>query len=97
MIPTVLREIEVNTIGSFQSKQAGISKEGLEFIIEALSDNLYSNVINTIVREQTSNMMDAIAIENKLDKPCYIIFSKNIDDNSNWIEFKDYGSGMTPE
>ena len=97
MIPAVLREIEVNTIGSFQTKQAGISKEGLEFIIEALSDNLYSNIINTIVREYTSNMMDAIAIENKLDKPCYIIFSKNIDDNSNWIEFKDYGSGMTPE
>lgn len=97
MIITALRDVEISTVGDFKVKEAGISKSGMEFIIDALSDNLYSDVIGSIVREYTSNMQDAIAVENKLDKPCFVVFSKNIDDNTNWIEFKDYGSGMSPE
>jgi len=97
MKATIGRPVEQDQIGSFEVKKAGISQTGLEFIIDALSDNLYSNIKETIVREYTSNMQDAIAIENKLDKPCFIVFSNNPDDSTDWIEFKDFGGGMTPD
>lgn len=97
MIISASRDVEISTIGDFKTKKASISERGIEFIIDSLSDNLYSDIIRSIVREYTSNMQDAINVENKLDKPCYVIFSKNPRDNTRSIEFQDYGSGMSPD
>lgn len=89
--------IETDEIGEFETVKAGLSSESLEFILDALTDGLYQNKITAILREYTSNMEDAIRIENKLDKPYYIIFNKDIDTNELWVSFKDHGSGISPD
>lgn len=89
--------IETEEIGEFETVKAGLSSESLEFILDALTDGLYQDKITAILREYTSNMEDAIRVENKLDKPYYIIFNRDIDTNELWISFKDHGSGISPD
>lgn len=89
--------IETDEIGDFETVKAGLSSDSLEFILDALTDGLYQDKITAILREYTSNMEDAIRVENKLDKPYYIIFNRDIDTNELWVSFKDHGSGISPD
>lgn len=87
---------DIVDIGEFESIEAGISQESLPFVLGALSDNLYSNKFESIVRELCSNMHDTTEEANS-NKPYYVIFDKNIEDDSWYIKFKDYGTGLSPD
>ena len=60
-------------------------------IFQILSSKLYSDKFNSIVREISSNMYDSHKAANKLDVPFVI----NI--NHEYIEFKDFGIGLSEE
>lgn len=60
-------------------------------IFQILSSKLYSDKFNSIVREISSNMYDSHKAANKLDVP----FEINL--TYEYIEFKDFGVGLSEE
>lgn len=77
------------------SIQASIDIEDLSHIFETLSDN-YKDPYGSIVRELTSNCIDANVASDKPDEISEIGIKR--DENYNkYIYFKDFGNGMSPE
>lgn len=89
--------VEEIIIGDFVQKEASISNKGLQFAIKAVSQGLYKDIYGSIVRELTSNCIDAHRAANKVEEDIIILLNKNIEDNTYYIEFIDFGTGMTPE
>jgi len=61
-----------------------------------VSKNLYSNPIGSIVREITSNGFDANISAGKPDEPVIISMGEDLEEGP-YIEFQDFGTGMTPD
>lgn len=82
------------SIGSFQEIKSTIATENLGLALEMVSKNLYSDPIGSFIREITSNAVDAHVDVNEQAPVLIEIYQE---DDLYYIEFKDNGSGMTPE
>lgn len=96
MILQATKQLEIETIGEMeQGLTAGISKESMPFVFELVSKQLYSNPIGSIVREITSNCLDAHTEAENTEDPVIVRF-KNDPDEGMIIEFQDFGVGISP-
>ena len=73
---------------------SSISVDNLGFALEAVSKNLYSNPIGSIIRELTSNAIDA-NVFNEAKKP--VIVSLYEEDGNWYFKVKDEGKGMNKQ
>lgn len=87
-------DVEQSTIGSFDEIQSGIQQEDMGLALTMVSKNLYSNPIGSFIRELTCNGVDA-NVDAKVDKPVIVHFYKQ--DEISFVEFKDQGTGMSPD
>ena len=90
----VIEEEDIGTI-DLKEHSAGIDTANLSIVMTMTSENLYSNPINSIVREIASNSWDANK-ENNSTKPIYVdLLDEGI--NEYFIKFRDNGIGISPE
>ena len=93
IIDTSQGDIEV--IGDVKEFKTSIDPKNLEFITTLLSSNLYSDPEQSFIREIVSNAWDSHVEANNTDTPVIIKF--NINNASNSITIRDYGTGLSPE
>lgn len=92
-----IKNLDVERVGELSdSIQAGISKESLPFVFDIISRQLYSNPIGSIIREITSNCFDSHK-EANVDDPVIIRKVFEQEENQWYIEFQDFGVGLSPE
>ena len=85
--------IEQQTIGEFEEIQSSIRAEDLNFALEAVSANLYSNPIGSFIRELVSNAVDA-----NMDNPDAnaLVKVRVFKEGNTWyFSVRDYGKGMS--
>ena len=80
--------------GQDNSTKSGIDAENIAIVFKVVSESLYSNPIGSFIRELTSNAVDAHV---DVDEDTPVMIHVYEDDGSNYIEFKDKGTGMSPE
>lgn len=85
---------DVLSIGNFDTKEARIDTNNLGHIFTLVSSNLYSKPIESTVREITSNCFDAHIAANTDEA---VVLKAGWDGEGYYIEFKDLGTGLTPE
>lgn len=76
------------------SHKFNISKQGQQFIIDALSNTIYKNPIGTIIREYVSNAHDA-NVEAGTTQP--VVVSLNKDGNGHYLSVVDMGVGLSEQ
>ena len=92
-----------NTAAEYQStvvtgKKMGFAPEAESFLMDMMSDGLYSDKYGSIVRELTSNAIDANVESGKSDQPVRIdLTAPNSFSNQGEITFTDCGIGISPE
>lgn len=91
-----LQHLQIKRLGEDDSIKAGISQESLPFVFDIISRQLYSNPIGSIVREITSNCFDSHK-EAGINDPVIIRKSYDAEEDSWYIEFQDFGVGLSPE
>jgi len=91
-----VKQLDIQRLGDTdEGLESGIAKESLPFIFELVSKKLYSNPIGSMIREITSNCFDS-HVEAGTDEP--VMISKSYHVEEGWsIEFKDVGTGMSPD
>jgi len=77
--------------------------EEVQFTIDTSTDkmfhllsNLYTNPLGAVIREISTNCLDAHRLSDNIDKPFQINISGEMEDNK-YIEFRDYGPGMSED
>jgi hypothetical protein len=88
------QENNYKTVNFESSKKMNIDQESLDILLPALSENLYSNPIGSIVREWTSNALDATK-EAGVDKKVVVGIDKK--DNQFIFFVEDFGTGISEE
>jgi len=92
-----------NTAAEYQStvnsgKKMGFAPEAESFLMDMMSDGLYSDKYGSIVRELTSNAIDANVESGKANQPVRIdLTAPNSFSNQGEIAFTDCGIGINPE
>lgn len=88
-------------VGNIQSNIVGIDAQNVNFITNLLTDKLYSNPIQSFLREIVSNAYDshieAGSKEPVLIKVGFAANAKDKDFNKYEISIRDYGTGLSPE
>jgi len=82
------------SIGETTTFTSGIAAENTGLALKMVSKNMYSNPIGSFIREITSNAVDS-NIDADSDGNVIVHFYKEKD--FAYIEFKDTGTGMSPE
>ena len=96
----IITNEKTNTIvdNSLQTNKVTAKLENLKLVIKALTTNLYSDPIGSVVREYFSNCVDAITRVNSQEKILIEWVTGNaITGISSSIKFIDKGSGLTKE
>lgn len=89
--------IETFSVGSdILDKKSSISEENITLVLQLVSKGIYRNSVGSIIREITSNCVDA-NIELEIRKPVLVNINYDIEESSHYIEFIDKGIGMSPE
>lgn len=88
-------------IGNIQSNTVGIDAQNVNFITNLLTDRLYSNPIESFLREIVSNAYDS-HVEANTDEPILIKldYALNGTQRDEWkyeISIRDYGTGLSRE
>lgn len=106
------RDSIFQTEGQFEVKSVGIDTSNINKAIFMLTHKLYSNPLESFLREIVSNGWDSHVVANKKDEPVVITIEPNIDgsidinrepiklfqDSKSFnISIRDYGTGMAPE
>lgn len=87
--------LDVERIGDqTEGLEAGIDSTSLPYVFQILSSKFYSDSIGSLVREIASNCVDAHT-EANVTAP--VIIRKGVDEEGEYIEFVDHGTGMSPE
>ena len=76
----------------FKSYSFGIKKEGLAHIFNVLRNQLYSDKVLAVIREYSTNAVDAHAEVGKLDEPIKVTLPNQL---SPYFKVRDYGRGLT--
>lgn len=81
--------------GNVQNNKVGIDRNNIDFITTLLTSNLYSNPIQSFIRETVANGWDSQVEAGNTETPLLIRITK---DQSNInIAIRDYGTGLSPE
>ena len=106
------RDSIFQTEGQFEVKSIGIDTSNINKAIFMLTHKLYSNPLESFLREIVSNGWDSHVVADKKDEPVVITIEPNTDgsididreptklfqDSKSFnISIRDYGTGMTPE
>ena len=106
------RDSIFQTEGQFEVKSIGIDTSNINKAIFMLTHKLYSNPLESFLREIVSNGWDSHVVANKKDEPVVITIEPNTDgsidinqdpiklfqDSKSFnISIRDYGTGMAPE
>ena len=83
-------ESEVAVLGDVQKFKVGIDERNINHIVTILSSNLYSNPMESFLRETVSNAVDS-HIEAGTNEPIIIKHSYE------GISIRDFGTGISPE
>ena len=87
---------DAQLIGDIQNNKVGIDTNNLDFITSLLTTNLYSQPIQSFIRETVANGWDSHVEAGTTDKP--VILRIYSDDKYNiHIAVRDYGTGLSPE
>lgn len=101
MIPNLQLNKEAEYIGEIQENRVGIDTNNINFITSLLTSNLYSNPIESFLRETISNARDS-HIEACIKKPILLLIESN-GKSKQWgydsftLSVRDYGTGVSPE
>ena len=80
--------------GDFESKQIGIKAENMDLAFQELIN--YSNPVGSIVREIASNCLDAHT-DAGVDEPPVIRLSDSFSSSQAYVDFIDFGDGMSED
>lgn len=86
---------EVKLKGDFKHTDFRISTDNAAVIMDLLSKGFYQNPIDSIVREYCANSWDSHVEAGCQDQAVVVRFSS--DENTDFIEFVDYGVGLSPK
>jgi len=78
----------------FESKQIGIKAENMDLAFQELIN--YSNPVGSIVREIASNCLDAHT-DAGVDEPPVIRLSDSFSSSQAYVDFIDFGDGMSED
>lgn len=96
MILNQNQQSDAQLIGDIQNNKVGIDTNNLDFITSLLTTNLYSQPIQSFIRETVANGWDSHVEAGTTDKP--VILRIYSDDKYNiHIAVRDYGTGLSPE
>lgn len=96
MILNQNQQSDAQLIGDIQNNKVGIDTNNLDFITSLLTTNLYSQPIQSFIRETVANGWDSHVEAGTTDKPVIIRIFKD-DKNQVHIAVRDYGTGLSPE
>ena len=82
-------------IGDIQENRVGIDKSNIDFITTILTSNLYSNPLESFLRETISNAYDS-HVEAGTDEHILLLIQETGYKNYT-ISIRDYGVGISPE
>jgi hypothetical protein len=85
---------EDEVISSLESSSFEISAQNVGLLFSTISEGLYSNPISSIVREITSNAVDATTEAGKVDP---VIVELNKDTSGYYLKIQDFGVGISEE
>lgn len=89
--------IETASIGSeVKDYKSSISAENIDLVLSLVSRGIYSDPIGSLIRELTSNCIDAHT-ELGEQKPILVNIKYDIENECYYIEFVDKGIGMSEE
>lgn len=75
---------------------SSLDNEQLTLFFQIFSEGFYSDPIGSIIREITSNCIDANQVSGS-EEPIVITFRKDLESDDYVLEFKDNGLGMDPQ
>ena len=78
----------------FKSYSFGIKKEGLSHIFNVLRNQLYSDKVLAVIREYSTNAIDAHTEVGKIDKPIEVTLPNRL---SPYFKVRDFGRGLTEQ
>ena len=89
---TKAKQNTVKQSEDFKSYSFGIKKEGLAHIFNVLRNQLYSDKVLAIIREYSTNAVDAHTEVGRLDEPIKVTLPNQL---SPYFKVRDYGRGLT--
>ena len=95
MILNQYQQSDAQLIGDIHNNKVGIDTQNIDFITSLLTTNLYSQPIQSFIRETVANGRDSHVEAGTTDKP--VIIRLYIKDNHIHIAVRDYGTGLSPE
>lgn len=96
MILNQNQQSDAQLIGDIQNNKVGIDTNNLDFITSLLTTNLYSQPIQSFIRETVANGWDSHVEAGTTDKPVIIRIFTN-DKYEIQLAVRDYGTGLSPE
>lgn len=91
-------DVETESINIDHSIDFSFDDASMALMFKSFTDSLYSNKIGSIVREITSNAIDANALSNsEIPVKITITSSDPLLNTKGKISFKDYGPGISPD
>lgn len=96
MILNQNQQSDAQLIGDIQNNKVGIDTNNLDFITSLLTTNLYSQPIQSFIRETVANGWDSHVEAGTTDKPVILRIYTDNKDNIH-LAVRDYGTGLSPE
>lgn len=88
-------DTEATLLGEVQTNTVGIDAKNIGLITTLLSTNLYSNPLQSFIRETVSNAWDSHLEAKNMEDP--ILLTINLEDNKVHISIRDYGTGLSEQ